>query len=179
MLSQPNTSCSTVLMWSTPISDRPITSYSVYRGSSIANLTNTTTQYTDSDQINVTAVHTYSVVASSCAGDNTSNVVSSVNIGGEYSYIERGNLLLLCVYSIVLVPSSPLVNITQSDISCSNTLISWPTPSSDRSITHTLCIVMTHSYTLDLTQPIYKWGDMLIPPFPNHGCRVTQTTNLT
>ena len=90
MLSQPNTSCSTVLMWSTPISDRPITSYSVYRdGSSIANLTNTTTQYTDSDQINVTAVHTYSVVASSCAGDNSSNVVSSVSIGGEYSYIER------------------------------------------------------------------------------------------
>ena len=91
-LSQPIDSCSTVLMWSTPSSDRPITSYSVYRdGVSIEpNLSSTTTQYTDSDQIDVTAVHTYYVVASSCAGDNTSNVVSSVSIGGECVFVERG-----------------------------------------------------------------------------------------
>ena len=131
-LSQPIDSCSTVLMWSTPSSDRPITSYSVYRdGVSIEpNLSSTTTQYTDSDQIDVTAVHTYYVVASSCAGDNTSNVVSSVSIGGECVFVERGNLFMLCVDSIILVPSSPLVTLSQTDISCSNTLISWPTPSS-------------------------------------------------
>ena len=136
-LSQPIDSCSTVLMWSTPSSDRPITSYSVYRdGVSIEpNLSSTATQYTDSDQIDVTAVHTYYVVASSCAGDSTSNVVSSVSIGGECVFVERVYLFMLCVDSIILVPSSPLVTLSQTDISCSNTLISWPTPSSDRSIT--------------------------------------------
>ena len=152
-------------MWSTPVSDRPITSYSVYRdGSSIANLTNTTTQYADSDQINVTDVHTYSVVASSCAGDNTSNVVSSVSIGGEYYLLsERGNLLLLYVYSIVLAPSSPLVTLSQTDISCSNTLISWSTPSSDRSIT---------SYS------VYR-DDTLIYTGPNTTNQSTDNTQLS
>ena len=47
---------------------------SIYTGPS------TTNQYTDSD---VTAVHMYSVIATSCAGNNTSNVVTSVSIGGE------------------------------------------------------------------------------------------------
>ena len=34
-----------------------------------------------------------------------------------------------------LVPSSPVVTLSQTDNSCSNTLISWSTPSNDRSVT--------------------------------------------
>ena len=84
-LSQPENSCSTVLTWSLPVSDRPITSYSVFRDSmNIATVPSTTTQYTDSDQIDVTTVHMYYVVAISCAGDTTSNTVSSESIAGEY-----------------------------------------------------------------------------------------------
>ena len=79
-LSQPDISCSTILTWSPPISERPITSYSMYRDNiSIADVLNTT-EYTDS---NVTGVYMYSVVAISCAGNTTSNIVSSVSIGGQ------------------------------------------------------------------------------------------------
>ena len=127
-LSQPDISCSTILTWSLPVSERPITSYSVYRDSiSIANVSGTTTEYTDSD---VTGVYKYSVVAISCAGNFTSNTVSSVSIGGECIMIERG-LLVMFIIDSVLVPSSPLVTLSLS----SNTLISWSTPSSDRPIT--------------------------------------------
>ena len=49
-LSQPDNSCSTVLTWSPPASDIPITSYSVFRDNiNIATVSSTTTQYTDSD----------------------------------------------------------------------------------------------------------------------------------
>ena len=70
-------------MWSPPPdSDRPITSYSVFRDSiNIAAVSSTITQYTDSD---VTTVHMYYVVAISCAGNTTSNTVSSESIAGEY-----------------------------------------------------------------------------------------------
>ena len=69
-------------MWSPPDSDRPITSYSVFRDSlNIATVSSTTTQYTDSD---VTTVYMYYVVAISCAGDTTSNTVSSETIAGVY-----------------------------------------------------------------------------------------------
>ena len=71
------------MTWSPPVSDRPITSYSVYRDNMpITTVSSTTTQYTDSDQIDVTTVHMYYVVAISCAGDTTS--VSSESIAGEY-----------------------------------------------------------------------------------------------
>ena len=79
-LSQTDTNCSIILMWSPPVSDIPIISYSVYRDSiSIADVLNTTTEYTDSD---VTGVHMYSIVAISC-GNTISNIVSSESIGGE------------------------------------------------------------------------------------------------
>ena len=70
-------------MWSTPSSDRSIISYSISRdGISIADVPHTTTEYTDSDIININTVYEYSVVAISCAGNSTAGV-NSTRIGGE------------------------------------------------------------------------------------------------
>ena len=82
VLTQTENSCSTVLTGSIPVSDKPITSYSVFRDNiNIATVSSNTTQYTDSD---VTTVYMYYIVAISCAGDTTSDTVSSESIAGEY-----------------------------------------------------------------------------------------------
>ena len=80
-------------MWSTPSSDRSITSYSISRdGDSITDVPHTTTEYTDSDRIGINTVYEYSVVAISCAGNSTSFDVNSPRIGGE-SYLSHNFLL--------------------------------------------------------------------------------------
>ena len=85
-LSQTDISCSnTLISWSTPSSNRSITSYSVYRDNTF--LTNTTTnQFTDNTQLNINTVYEYSVVAISCVGTSTAGV-KSISIGGEISYL--------------------------------------------------------------------------------------------
>ena len=89
-ISQPsnNNSCSnTLISWSTPSSDRSITSYSVYRDDTlIYTVPNTTNQYTDNTQLNISTVYEYSVVAVSCAGNSTAGV-KSASIGGEIIFI--------------------------------------------------------------------------------------------
>ena len=84
-LSQTDISCSnTLISWSTPSSDRSITSYSVYRdGVSIYNGPNTINQFTDNTQLNINTVYEYSVVAISCAGTSTAGV-KSISIESEY-----------------------------------------------------------------------------------------------
>ena len=96
-LSQTDISCSnTLISWSTPSSDRSITSYSVYRdGVSIYNGPNTTNQFTDNTQLNINTVYEYSVVAISCVGNSTAGV-KSINIGGEITCL----LLLFCLQII-------------------------------------------------------------------------------
>ena len=81
-LSQTDNSCSnTLISWSTPSSDRSVTSYSVYRdGVSVYN--GTDNQYSDNTQLNINTVYEYSVVAISCAGNSTAGVMS-VSLGGE------------------------------------------------------------------------------------------------
>ena len=73
-LSQTDNSCShTLISWSTPSSDRSVTSYSVYRdGVSVYN--GPDNQYTDNTQLNINTVYEYSVVAISCAGNSTAGV---------------------------------------------------------------------------------------------------------
>ena len=46
------------------------------------------------------------------------------------------DISLLSITSLLYLdpPSSPVVTLSQTDNSCSNTLISWSTPSSDRSV---------------------------------------------
>ena len=46
------------------------------------------------------------------------------------------DIYLLSITSLLYLdpPSSPVVTLSQTDNSCSNTLISWSTPSSDRSV---------------------------------------------
>ena len=87
-LSQTDISCSnTLISWSTPSSNRSITSYSVYRdGVSIYNGLNTTNQFTDNTQLSINTVYEYSVVAISCAGTSTAGV-KSISIGGEINFI--------------------------------------------------------------------------------------------
>ena len=81
-LSQTDNSCSnTLISWSTPSSDRSVTSYSVYRdGVSVYNGPNN--QYTDNTQLNINTVYEYSIVAISCAGSSTAGVIR-VSLGGE------------------------------------------------------------------------------------------------
>ena len=82
-LSQPNSNncSSTLISWSTPSSDRSVTSYSVYRdGVSVYN--GPDNQYTDNTQLNINTVYKYSVVAISCAGNSIPGV-NTVSIGGE------------------------------------------------------------------------------------------------
>ena len=78
VIPQTDPNCSnTLISWSTPSSDRSITSYSVYRdGVSIYNGPNTTNQFTDNTQLNINTVYEYSVVAISCAGTSTAGVKS-------------------------------------------------------------------------------------------------------
>ena len=87
-LSQTDISCSnTLISWSTPSSDRSITSYSVYRdGVSIYNGPNTTNQFTHNTQLNINTVYEYSVVAISCAGNSTAGI-KNISIGGEINFI--------------------------------------------------------------------------------------------
>ena len=94
-LSQTDNSCSNILIsWSTPSSDRYVTSYSVYRdGVSVYN--GPDNQYTDNTQLNINTVYEYSVVAISCAGNSTA--VMSVSIDGEITC-----LLLLLFTSTLL-----------------------------------------------------------------------------
>ena len=74
VLSQQDNSCFTDLIWAPHISDRSITSYSVYRDSlHITTVSSNITRYTD-NQINV---NTYSVVAISCAGSVTVEIMSA------------------------------------------------------------------------------------------------------
>ena len=74
VLAQTENSCFTDLIWAPHITDRTITSYSVYRDSlHITTVPSTTTRYTD-NQINVTM---YSVVATSCAGSVTTGIMSA------------------------------------------------------------------------------------------------------
>ena len=84
-LSQTDNSCSnTLISWSTPSSDRSITSYSVYRdGVSVYN--GPVNQTIDNTQLNISTVYEYSVVAISCAGNSTAGV-KSIRIGGEIMY---------------------------------------------------------------------------------------------
>ena len=85
-LSLPDSSrCSDPLIsWSTPSSDRSITSYSVYlNGDSIYNGSNTINQYTDIGLLYFSIVHVYSVVAISCAGTSTAGV-KSISRKSEY-----------------------------------------------------------------------------------------------
>ena len=71
-------------MWSTPSSDRSITSYSVYRdGVSIYNGSNIINQFIDYTLLNINAVYEYSVVAISCAGNSTAGV-NSTRIRSEF-----------------------------------------------------------------------------------------------
>ena len=95
-LSQTDISCSnTLISWSTPSSDRSITSYSVYRDDTLIYTgPNTTNQSTDNTQLSVSTVYEYSVVAVSCAGTSTAGV-KSVSIDGEVTCLL---LLLLFVY---------------------------------------------------------------------------------
>ena len=89
-----NCSSNTLISWSTPSSDRSITSLFVYRdGTLIYNALNTTNQYTDNTQLNINTVYEYSVVAISCAGSSTAGVMS-VSIGGEITCLL---LLLFCL----------------------------------------------------------------------------------
>ena len=59
---------------------------------------NTTNQYTDNTQLNISTVYEYSVVAVSCAGNSTAGV-KSVSIDGEVTCL----LLLLFVYKFSFV----------------------------------------------------------------------------
>ena len=96
-LSQTENSCSnTLISWSTPSSDRSVTSYSVYRdGTLIYN--GPDNQYTDNTQLNINTVYEYSVVAISCAGNSTAGVMS-VSIDGEMTCL----LLLLLLFTDTL-----------------------------------------------------------------------------
>ena len=77
-------SCSNVLMWFPPPSDRSITAYYIFRdGGYTRDVSSTTTEYTDSDNIEIDTVYTYSVVAASCAGNSTAVGVDSPRIVGE------------------------------------------------------------------------------------------------
>ena len=94
-------------MWSTPSSDRSITSYSISRGGdSITNVPHTTTEYTDSDRIGINTVYTYSVVAISCAGTSTSIDVNSTLIGGELYLSQNYINLIILIYSLSYVNTS-------------------------------------------------------------------------
>ena len=88
-LSQTDISCSnTLISWSTPSSDRSITSYSVYRDSIlIYNGLDTTNQFTDNTQLSINTVYEYSVVAINCAGNSTAGV-NSISIGSERVIIQ-------------------------------------------------------------------------------------------
>ena len=81
-LPQTDVNCSnTLISWSTPSSDRSITSYSVYRDDTLIYTgPNTTNQYTDNTQLNISTVYEYSVVAVSCAGTSTAGV-NNISIG--------------------------------------------------------------------------------------------------
>ena len=84
-LSQTDISCSnTLISWSTPSSDRPVTSYSVYRNNTLI-YNGPDNQYTDNTQLNISTVYEYSVVAISIAGTSTAGV-NTISIGGEIMY---------------------------------------------------------------------------------------------
>ena len=87
-LSQTDISCSNPLIsWSTPSSDRSITSYSVYLNN-VSIYTGSDNQYTDNTQLNISTVYEYSVVAVSCAGNSTAGV-KSISLG-SHSLIDLG-----------------------------------------------------------------------------------------
>ena len=79
-LSQTDNSCSnTLISWSTPSSDRSVTSYSVYRNNTLI-YNGPDNQHTDNTQLNINTVYEYSVVAISCAGNSTAGV-NTIRIG--------------------------------------------------------------------------------------------------
>ena len=97
-LSQPNSNnCyNTLISWSTPSSDRSVTSYSVYRNNTLI-YNGTDNQYTDNTQLNINTVYEYSVVAISCAGNSTAGV-NTISIDGEITC-----LLLLLLFTNTLL----------------------------------------------------------------------------
>ena len=105
-LSHTDNSCSnTLISWSTPSSDRSVTSYSVYRDNTLI-YNGSDNQYTDNTQLNINTVYEYSVVAISCAGISTAGV-NTTSIGGysltrlSISYDNMTNTVYIdwvCVY---------------------------------------------------------------------------------
>ena len=109
-LSQTDNSCSnTLISWSTPSSDRSVTSYSVYLdGTHIYN--GPDNQYTDNTQLNINTVYKYSVVAISCAGNsipgvitiNPNNTINPTSIG---SPLQTTTQLVFLMMAILLILS--------------------------------------------------------------------------
>ena len=100
----------------------------MYRnGVSIYNGPNTINLFTDNIQLNINTVYEYSVVAISCAGISTPGV-KSISIGSEYLILVW---CLTCILTNRIVPSSPVVTISQPNSSCYNPLISWSTSDAD------------------------------------------------
>ncbi|KAI6646189.1 Chitin binding protein [Oopsacas minuta] len=80
-LSESNNNCTNIVIsWTTPVSDRDIIEYSVYRNNTFL-ITTTDNNYTDTNQLTINTVYEYSVTAISCAGDSTPGV-TLVSIGG-------------------------------------------------------------------------------------------------
>ena len=94
---------------------------SIYNGAS------TTNQFTDNTQLNNNTVYEYSVVAISCAGNSTAGV-KSISIESEYLIL---SLMSNQYLTNCLVPSSPVVTISQPNSNCYNTLISWSISDAD------------------------------------------------
>ena len=59
------------LSWIAPATDRTLTQFYLYRNNSlISTLSNSTTQYTDTDPLILNAAYLYSLAAASCAGNS-------------------------------------------------------------------------------------------------------------
>ena len=70
------------LSWLAPATDRTLTQFYLYRNSSlISTLSNTTTQYTDTDPLILNAAYLYSLAAASCAGNSTMESATAVVTG--------------------------------------------------------------------------------------------------
>ena len=69
--------------WLAPATDRTLTQFYLYRDNSlISTLSNTTTQYTDTDPLILNAAYLYSLAVASCAGNSTMSN-STINIPGK------------------------------------------------------------------------------------------------
>ena len=75
---------SALISWSS-LSDKDIDERYIYRDGIFLAVTNNT-EYTDTDQLLVDTVYSYSVIANSCAGNSTQGI-KNINIMGKNIYI--------------------------------------------------------------------------------------------